>query len=160
PLLGPMRAREHTLPTRAVSPTTALSEATLHRRAIEEVAPPSILVDETHHVIHLSDNAGRYLMPLGGPLSGDIADLGRPELRFELRSALHRVFDLKQPMLTLPIPVHFNGDTRRVHLLVKPAKEDGPHRYALVMFIEGDTIDESSPASGLQSDDQVVRRLS
>ena len=34
-----------------------------HRRAIERVAPPSILVDEAHRVIHLSENAGRYITP-------------------------------------------------------------------------------------------------
>jgi two-component system CheB/CheR fusion protein len=142
-----------------MSPTAALGEAALHRRAIEQVAPPSILVDEGHRVIHLSDNAGRYLMPSGGPLTGDIADLSRPELRFELRSSLHRVFELNQPVLSLPIPVHFNGAARRVHLLVRPAKEDGSSRYALVMFIEGDAIDESALASGTHSNDETVRRL-
>src|SRR5262249_44915783 len=138
-LLGPARVREQVVQlARRGNPTIALGEAALHRRAIEQVAPPSILVDEAHRVIHLSDNAGRYLMPSGGPLSGDVADLARPELRFELRSALHRVFELNQPALTLPIPVHFNGAARRVHLLVRPAKEDGSARYALVMFVEGD----------------------
>ena len=52
-----------------------------------------MLIDETHRVVHLSENAGRFLMPSGGPLSGDAVDLVRPELRFELRSALNRVFE-------------------------------------------------------------------
>src|SRR5262249_47646774 len=77
---------------RAMSPTVALGEAAMHRRAIEQVAPPSILIDESHRVVHLSENAGRFLMPSGGPLSGDAVDLVRSELRFELRSALNRVF--------------------------------------------------------------------
>src|SRR5262245_51227927 len=159
-LLGPVRVREQVVQlSRNISPTVALGEAALHRRAIEQVAPPSVLVDETHRVIHLSDNAGRYLMPSGGPLSGDIADLARPELRFELRSSLHRVFELNQPVLSLPIPVHFNGAAHRVHLLVKPAREDGSPRYALVMFIEGDTINESVLSSNAPSD-ETVRRLS
>src|SRR5262249_18680293 len=159
-LLGPMRVREQVIQlARAVSPTVALGEAAMHRRAIEQVAPPSVLVDETHRVIHLSDNAGRYLMPSGGPLSGDIADLARPELRLELRSSLHRRFALNHARLSLPIPVHFNGAARRVHLLVKPVREDGSPRYALVMFIEGDTINESVLSSNAPSD-ETVRRLS
>jgi len=159
-LLGPVRVREQVVQlSRNISPTVALGEAALHRRAIEQVAPPSILVDETHRVIHLSDNAGRYLLPSGGPLSGDIADLARPELRFELRSSLHRVFEMNQPVLSLPIPVQFNGAARRMHLLVKPAKDDHSSRYALVMFIEGDTIDETAVASGTQSNDETVQRL-
>ncbi len=153
-LLGPVRVREQAIHlARNVSPTVALGEAALHRRAIEQVAPPSVLVDDTHRAIHLSDSAGRYLMPSGGPLSGDIADLVRPELRFELRSSLHRVFELNQPALS------FNGSAHRVHLLVKPAKEDGAPRYALVMFIEGEPISEGAVASGTQSKDEAVRRL-
>jgi two-component system, chemotaxis family, CheB/CheR fusion protein len=93
-LLGPVTVRDQTaLVGRHVSPTVALSEAALHRRILEKVAPPSILVDDTHRVIHLSENAGRYLRPSGGSLSGDVVDLARPELRFELRSALHRFFE-------------------------------------------------------------------
>src|SRR5262249_24974344 len=79
-LLGPMRVREQIVQVgRAMSPTVALGEATRHRRALEQVAPPSMLIYETHRVIHLSENAGRYMMPAGGPLSGDAADLVRPE---------------------------------------------------------------------------------
>jgi len=91
-LLGPARGREQVIQLgRTTRPTVALGEAAMHRRAIEQVAPPSILVDESHRVLHLSDNAGRYVLPSGGPLSGDVVDLVRPELRSELRSALTRV---------------------------------------------------------------------
>jgi hypothetical protein len=41
----------------------------------------------------LPRTAGRYILPSGGPLSGDVVDLARPELRLELHSALHRAFD-------------------------------------------------------------------
>jgi hypothetical protein len=64
-----------------VSPNTAQSEAALHRRAIEKVAPPSMLVDELPQVLRVSENAGRNVQPSGGPLSGDVIDLVRPELR-------------------------------------------------------------------------------
>jgi two-component system CheB/CheR fusion protein len=81
-LLGPLRVRDQLLPLpQTVTPTAALSEAAAHRRALEHTAPPSILVDDAHRVLHLSDNASRYLLPSGGPLSADIVDLVRPELR-------------------------------------------------------------------------------
>jgi two-component system CheB/CheR fusion protein len=136
-----------------------LSEAALHRQVIEQVAPPSILVDENYRAVHLSDNAGRYLSPAGGPLSGDVADLARPELRFELRSALHRVFEQNQPKLSVPIPVQFNGAPRRVHLLVKPGENGNPSRHAIVMFIEGETIEDNPLIFGQQTTDETVRRL-
>src|SRR5262249_38193342 len=160
-LLGPVRVREQvTQPLRTISPTAALGEAVIHRRAIEEVAPPSVLVDETHKVLHLSDNAGRFLVPSGGPLSGDIADLARPELRFELRSSLHRVFETDLPVLTLPISVQFNDSAaRRVQLLAKPTREDGSPRRPVVLFIEGDAVAESEAAGDAGSDAEVVSRL-
>jgi two-component system CheB/CheR fusion protein len=91
-LLGPIRIREQIVHVaRGLSPSAALSEAAAHRKAIERVAPPSILVDENHSVLHISDNAGRYAQPSGGPLSGDVVDLVRPEMRFELRSSLNKL---------------------------------------------------------------------
>jgi two-component system CheB/CheR fusion protein len=160
-LLGPVRVQEQVMHlARGMSPTAALGEATLHRRAIEQAAPPSILVDEAHRVVHLSDSAGRYLMPPGGPLTGDVADLARRELRFELRSALHRVFEQEQSTLSLPIMVQFNGHAHRMHLLVRPAGESVSPRHALVMFIEGEPVDEGMLTGDRQVSDETVRRLS
>jgi two-component system, chemotaxis family, CheB/CheR fusion protein len=162
-LLGPIQVRENAMQfARTVSPTTALGEAVMHRRAIEQVAPPSILVDEAHRVIHLSENAGRYLLPSGGPLSGDAVDLVRPELRFELRSALNRAFEQREPTLTLPMLVRFNGAPHRVHLQVKPVKENGAvgPRSAVIMFIEGEAVDENVASLDRQATDQTVRQLS
>src|SRR5262249_34879891 len=142
-LLGPVTVRDQAaLVGRHVSPSVALSEAAMHRRILEDVAPPSILVDETHRVIHLSENAGRYLQPSGGSLSGDVVELARPELRFELRSALHRFFEQRQRTLSLPIMVQFNGAPHRVHLQVAGVTDATEVPRALVMFIEGEAVDE------------------
>jgi two-component system CheB/CheR fusion protein len=161
-LLGPIRVREQVFQLgRTMSPTVALGEAAMHRRAIEQVAPPSMLVDESHRVIHLSENAGRFLMPSGGPLSGDAVDLVRPELRFELRSALNRVFEQRQSTLSLPILVRFNGSPHRVHLLVKPIadNESTEPRNAVAIFIEGEAVTENLVSPDRQTSDEAVRRL-
>ena len=139
-----------------------LNEAAAHREAIERLAPPSIMVDEAHRVLHLSDNAGRYVQPAGGPFNSDVVELVRPELRFELRSALHRVFEQHQPTLSLPILVRFNGSQRRVHLWVKPARDDenSEPRNAIVMFIEGESVGDIVMPPGQQpATDDTVRRL-
>jgi two-component system, chemotaxis family, CheB/CheR fusion protein len=146
---------------RPISPITALSEAASHRRAIERVAPPSVLVDATHRLVHLSENAGRYVQPSGGPLSGDVVDLVRPELRFELRAALHRAFERRESTLSLPVLIRFNGAPHRVHLQVKPVLEEAgaEPRQAVVLFIEGEPINEIAPLDQQQATDQTVRRL-
>jgi two-component system, chemotaxis family, CheB/CheR fusion protein len=161
-LLGPVRLREQVVQVaRGLSPTAALSEAAIHRRAIEKVAPPSVLVDETHRVLHMSDNAGRFVQPSGGPLSGDIVDLVRQELRFELRSALNRLFEQGQSTLSLPILVRFNGAPHRVHLHVKSADEGDVlrPRNAVVMFVEGEAVTDEIVTSDHEITNETVRRL-
>lgn len=101
-LLGSYALRDAGFPvTRRPGPSGALNDAVAHRRAIEKLAPPSMLIDEAHKVIHLSERAGRFVQPSGGPMNSDVVDLVKPELRFELRSALHRVFDQQLSTLTL-----------------------------------------------------------
>jgi two-component system CheB/CheR fusion protein len=158
-LLGPVRIREQMLPLpQIVTPTAALSEAAAHRRAIEQIAPPSILVDEAHRVLHLSDSAGRYVLPSGGPLSADVTELVRPELRFEVRSCLHRAFERRRPTLSLAVPVILNGARHPVQVQVKPIEEAGEWRRAVILFVEGDGVTEAL-SSEQQVTDEAVRRL-
>ena len=128
-------------------------DASLHARALEEAAPPSVLVNEAYGIVHLSENAGRYIQPSRGPLTSDVIEMVRPELRLHLRTALHRVFDLKQGVLTLPVGVAFNGVARQVYLQVRPIRHEDNPPLALVMFIEGDEIQTG------QKQDDAQRQL-
>jgi two-component system CheB/CheR fusion protein len=163
-LLGGLGTHEaYAAPGRPLSPSAALNEAAIHRQAIEQVAPPSVLVDTAHRVVHLSEHAGRFLQPSGGPMSGDLVDLARAELRFELRSALHRAFELGQSTLSLPILVRFNGTPQRVHFQVKPAldENDNRPRHAVVLFIEGEAIEQDAIVPDQRAaSNETVRRLS
>jgi two-component system CheB/CheR fusion protein len=148
-------------------PAAAPSQGTgaVHRQMLERVAPPSILVDENHRALHLSDNAGRFLQPSAGPLTTDIVDQVREELRFDLRSALHRAFEQGEASLSIPILMKMEGRDRRVYVQVKPVvEEETPSRFALVLFIEGDAIDDASvELASAESDSRQstaqVRRL-
>lgn len=150
-------------PARPISQPPA-AEGVSHREALEQGAPPSILVDESHHAIHLSETAGRFLQPSGGPLSADIIELVRPELRLDLRAALYRAFERGEASLSMPIPVRFNGHAHRVYLQVRPVTQasDRAPRRALVIFIEGEVVEESVEAQVRGDDrtgDDTVRRL-
>jgi|GEM_PF-6827234 len=155
-LLGP---RQVTMPGPSVTRSPAVSagsDATLHRQMLEAVAPPSMLVDEGYRAIHLSDTAGRFLHHSGGTVSTDATDIVREELRFDLRTALHRAFERGEASLSMPLAVQFNGSKRRVYLQVKPVQQGGdPIRYALVFFIEGDAIEDGAAESPAASVDGV-----
>jgi two-component system CheB/CheR fusion protein len=136
------------LPTRAPAPFRAPAEAGVHREALERLAPPSVIVDESYRVMHLSEQAGRYLQPSGGTLANDFTELAREELRFDIRAALHRVFARNEPSLSGPIGVRFNGAARRVYLQTRPLNaEANPGRSAIVFFFEGEALGDASLAS-------------
>jgi two-component system, chemotaxis family, CheB/CheR fusion protein len=126
------------------------ADASLHWQALEEAAPPSALVNEVYGLAHLSESAGRYLQHPRGPLTSDITELVRPELRLQLRTALHRAFEQGQSNLSLPIAVKFNGAARQVYLQVRPVRRDNAPPAALVMFIEGGELpaDQDPTTSG------------
>ena len=156
------------LPTRTPAPFRAPSEAGVHREALERLAPPSIIVDESYRVVHLSEQAGRYLQPSGGTLANDITELAREELRFDIRAALHRVFARNEASLSGPIGVRFNGAPKRVYLQTRPLNADpGANRLAIVFFFEGEAfgdtslnparIEEQAPADQIQQLQQELQ---
>jgi two-component system, chemotaxis family, CheB/CheR fusion protein len=162
PRVGP-RTPGEPLPIPAPVPFRLPSEARIHREALERLAPPSIVVDESYRVVHLSEQAGRYLQSSGGALTNDITELAREELRFEIRAALHRVFARNEASLSGPIGVRFNGAVRRVYLQSRPmASEPNPGRSAIVFFFEGEALGDASPASTNieeQSPGEQIRHL-
>jgi two-component system CheB/CheR fusion protein len=137
---------------------TAVSE--IHLAALEEVAPPSVLVDQRWMVLHLSGSAARFLQQSGGPLAHRIADLVRPELRDELHALLHRAFEGPEPQLSPFITVAFDGTARRVAILAqrrRPGQPGGPH--VLVTFLDGGEVTRESPTSEQEPATELVRSL-
>lgn len=135
-----------------------------HRDALERSAPPSVLVARDYQVLNLSDTAGRFMLPPGGPPTSDITLLVRPELRLDIRTAVRRAIDDRGTTLTPPIPVVMNGSRHRVALYVSPgsAADAGAATEALVLFLDGGPIVEPvEPAGGDGGDggDDEVRRL-
>jgi two-component system CheB/CheR fusion protein len=124
---------------------------------IEKLAPPSILVDDTNRAVHLSEGAGRFLQPAGGPLTGELTDLVRPELRLDLRVALHRAFERGLPTTSIPVDVRFNGTPHRVIVHVHPSRPESASapRQAIVVFLDGGAI--QYPLAGAPLDAEMQR---
>ena len=121
-----------------------------HERALESYGPPSIMVNERYVILHVSENAGRYLHQPKGPITGDLLTLVRPELQWELRAALFHAFENGKATASRPVHVQFNGHRRRVVVSVRPQPDDFrlnrlAEKQALVFFIEDevDTPDET-----------------
>jgi two-component system CheB/CheR fusion protein len=139
------------LSARTPSPFRATLDDAMHREALERFAPPSVLVDESFRVAHLSETAGRYLQPPGGALVNDVTQLVREELRTDLRAALHATFGRNESALSGPIAVRFNGSARRVYLQARPITDPKGARSALVLFLEGASLgDDATDAAQIE----------
>jgi two-component system CheB/CheR fusion protein len=133
--------------------------AELHLEALEELAPPSVLVDEHWNVEHFSETAGRFLQPRGGPPARSLIDLVRPELTDELRGALHRAFELREPCLSPFVPVRFDGAPKLVAVLVQPRPRGERAQDVLVTFLDGGRVDGSEQNERGEVNDTLVATL-
>jgi two-component system, chemotaxis family, CheB/CheR fusion protein len=148
--------------SRPISPErAAVLPAVAHLAALEQAAPPSVLIDDRHHILHLSPGAGKYILHSGGPFDGRLSSVVRPELRVDLSLAIDRALADKATSLSLAVPVDFDGETRLVATNVIPAQPaEGAPPQVLVVFLDGGTVE---PGSGLGDDTEThgdeVRRL-
>lgn len=134
---------------------------TLHVSALERTAPASVLVDGAHNIVHLSPSAGRFILHSAGPVSNQLPAIVRPELRLDLRLALTRALDGKEPTITHPTVVMMEGHQRRVSMHVAPVP-NGLHMgaQALVLFLDGGNVpDEEDADVPSDSRPDEVRRL-
>ncbi len=130
---------------RAATGAQAAADGELHRQALEAHAPPSVLVDADHIIIHVSETANRYLQFTAGTPSANVLKAARPELRIDLRSALFQALDQATPALTRTVPMDIEGEPVRVQMHVAPARLPGESPLALVTFLESGPAEEAEP---------------
>lgn len=133
-----------------------------HAEALEQVAPPSILVDEGKQIVHMSPRAGRFIRHSAGTFSGKLTDVVPPELRLDLNVALDRALQARTPTMTHPAPISLDGEQRRISMQAAPVPvREGAGAQALVLFLDlGPALpelDEHVGEEAIRSDE--VRRL-
>ena len=114
----------------------SLSE--IHRKAVEDRLPPSILVDRDGHVAHMSQSAGVYLRLTGGAPSYQLAALIVPELRLELRTSLFQATQDGTSVRSRAVDLERDGRMLSVSIEVRPIRDqDQVGGFQLVVFHEG-----------------------
>jgi two-component system, chemotaxis family, CheB/CheR fusion protein len=138
------RREAHALESR---PPDRVQPDALHRRLLEEYAPPSLVITEDYNVVHMSERVGRYLQVAGGEPTRDLLTLARPELRPHLRTALHQAAKQRRVVDVRGVVVPTADGENRVDISVKPLLRDGdPARgYFLVVFGDSKAAEPSAP---------------
>lgn len=104
-----------------------------HLRLLEHLAPPSVLVDAEHEMLHLSAAAGRFLHFGGGEPSRNLLRVVHPALRLDLRAALAEAAMSGVPVQVERIAVELPDGPDEVTLRVLPAPDVAPDAL-LVLF--------------------------
>jgi two-component system CheB/CheR fusion protein len=138
-----------------------LSFADIHRRAIEQSAPPSMIVDTNADILHMSESAGRFLRHVGGELSRNLLTLILPELRLEIRTTLFQVQQSGLPVKSRDVVIKREERQYRVDLLAQPYKDDESDSDCVLVIFEEAELDPSdtSLTTMLQTESQVLFNL-
>ncbi len=144
-------------------PGPALDRSTLtefHFRLLERLAPPSVLVNAEHDIVHLSESAGRFLKLAGGEPSANLLRLVDPMVRVELRGALFRCGESNLPVTVIDLPLVLDGQPRQLDIRVSPATEIAPG-FLLVVFEvrEPDATGTGENVEAPKSTEPIVRQL-
>ncbi len=134
----------------------------LHVEALERAAPPSVLVDASQQIVHLSPQAGRFIQHSAGTFSGKLSEVVRPELRLDLKMALDRAFEAGVPTMTHATPISLDREMRGVAMQIAPVPaREGAGAQALVLFLDlGPALPETEDSVGEgENRSDEVRRL-
>jgi two-component system CheB/CheR fusion protein len=112
-----------------------LSYAELHARALAQTAPPSAVIDREGNIVHMSEQAGRFLRMGGGEPSRSLLALALPELRLELRSAVYQATQSGNSVDCRPIELADAKEPEAVAMTVRPFRdEEAENDFLLVVF--------------------------
>ncbi|UXI68925.1 CheR family methyltransferase [Tahibacter amnicola] len=148
------------LPSGAPSPRErGFSFAEVHQRILEQYAPPSVIVDREYTIVHMSDQAGRFLRFAAGEPSHDLVTVVLPALRLELRSALFQATSTNKSVEARRVLVEHEGRVSYVNMVARPFRDvEACADFILVLFDEvEDTM--SVDASSVVGKDTVLVRL-
>ena len=141
------------------------SAGELHQEVVEQIAPPSILINEDFEIVHISAHSGRYLRISGGEPTRNLLKLVHPDLRPDLHAALleARTRAPAGAVGSRQLSVELEGKPCWVTLTVRKATgmPEAARDFYLVIFDEATAI--ASVVSASETGDgrgmETVRRL-
>ncbi|MEO5717288.1 MAG: PAS domain S-box protein [Chthoniobacterales bacterium] len=107
----------------------------LHLKLLEQYGPPSLVINGSHDIVHLSEHAGQYLQFPAGEVSANLLKVVDPALRIELRTALFTADKTKQTVRGSPQGVEIAGRTEVITVSVCPIRQsEDAENFFLILF--------------------------
>lgn len=136
------------------------SFADVHQRALEQYAPPSVIVSQDAEIVHMSDRAGNFLRYVGGEPSLNLTTLVHPQLRLELRTALYQAIHTGKSVEARRVRLERDGRSYYVNMVVRPFRDnEAGSDYMLVLFDEVEACMDSRTLEDPETKDSVLTQL-
>ncbi len=130
----------------------------LHEKMAEQYAPPSVLINPENDVIHVSANAGRYLLVPGGQPTSNLFRLAKEPLRLELRTTVQTARKSGKAKRGKPVALNIDGEKRQVLIRARPGEGEDMAGFLLVIFDEVEEI-ETEAIDADDATDSTLREL-
>ena len=125
-----------------------VSYNTLHQRMLQKYTAPSILISPEYHILHISENAGRYLKFPGGEPTINLFKILREELRIELRAGLHSAREKNKMIRSKPVLLKIEGEMKELVMSINIGEDKQLDRIGLIIFEENDVIVNTKQETG------------
>jgi signal transduction histidine kinase len=134
-----------------------ISWSELHLRLIEQLSPPSLVVNGESDILHLSETATPFLRFAGGEPSTNLFRAINPMLRVELRATLFRAKQTGGASISNAVPVVIADEPRLVDIRVSPALSLAPDLYLVTLDLRPETA--QSELTVQPQEEPVVKHL-
>ena len=134
-----------------------ISWSELHLTLIEQLGPPSLVINEDSDILHLSETASPFLKFAGGEPSTNLLRAIHPTLRVELRAALFRAKQSGAPATASSVPVELPDGRRLVDIRVSPALSLATDLYLVTLDMREEQATQTLAVAA--HEEPVVRHL-
>ncbi|MDZ4858121.1 MAG: PAS domain S-box protein [Candidatus Hydrogenedentes bacterium] len=121
------------------------------RIAVNQFAPPGVLINDQLQVLQFRGPTGAYLEPPAGKASFDVLKMAREGLMLPLRAAINEARKDNKTAIAENVRVKRDGETRTILLEVIPLK-NLPERCFLIVFKEAEEAIRGSGRAPLREE--------
>lgn len=156
PLLSDVSAE--TRMRNGVAATKTIAHAA-EKALLEQYAPSCVIVNEKYDIVHFHGRTSRYLEPPTGEPSLNVLKMAREELRIELRTVLHKVFNTGQAERRSAIRIKVEGQHELVNLIVQPFPDSESSRGLVMVVFEQTQQSDDNTAPAAPHEPQFDQRV-
>ncbi|MBF0328784.1 MAG: PAS domain-containing protein [Nitrospirae bacterium] len=107
-----------------------------YQSLVARFAPPSVIIDENHELLHVFGDLARYIKIPTGKASLNIVKMVRKELAMPLNTAIHKALKKKGDVIYKDLKIKDEDGTYLVNITVHPVIDEKSKRLFIILTFE------------------------